>query len=60
MKLNPVKEIERIGKFLNLDLQPEEIEQVCRMTSFESMSKNPTTNYQHWDTLGLRDKGPMF
>ena len=26
------------------------------MTSFETMKNDPRTNYEHWDTFGLRNK----
>lgn len=56
MKQNPAEQIQSIAKFLGLELQPEEVEQLTAITSFDSMKANPTTNYQHWDSLGLRDK----
>ena len=56
MKENPVREVERIAQFLNLSLQPDELEEVAQLTSFQSMKANPATNYEHWDSLGLRDK----
>ena len=56
MKQNPAEQILSIAKFLGLELQPEEVEQLTAITSFDSMKANPTTNYQHWDSLGLRDK----
>ncbi len=56
MKENPVREVERIAQFLNLSLQPDELEEIAQLTSFQSMKSNPATNYEHWDSLGLRDK----
>ena len=56
LKQDPVGEIEKVAKFLGLELQQEELERVAEITSFNSMKENPRTNYQHWDNLGLRDK----
>ena len=38
------------------NLDDEEIEAITKLTSFETMKNDPRTNYEHWDTFGLRNK----
>ena len=54
MKHDPGQVIEKIAKFLNVPLSPDLKSKIVKETSFEVMKKNPATNYEHWDTYGLR------
>ena len=36
-------------------LDEEEIEAIQKLTTFEAMKKDPRTNYEHWDTFGIRN-----
>lgn len=51
--------IREIASFIVPDntcsLNEEEIEVIERLTSFESMKKDPRSNYEHWDTFGIRN-----
>ena len=33
----------------------ESTSKIAQETTFEKMKANPTTNYKHWDTYGLRN-----
>ena len=55
MKKNPKNEIRQIAKFLDIPLSEERLEDIAKETTFEAMAKNPSTNYEHWDKIGLRD-----
>ena len=55
MKKNPKIEIQKVARFLNVELSEERLEVITKETSFEAMKKNPSTNYKHWDKYGLRD-----
>ena len=55
MKKDPKNEIRQIAKFLNIPLSEERLEDIAKETTFEAMAKNPSTNYEHWDKIGLRD-----
>jgi hypothetical protein len=57
MKKDPEKVIEEIATFLEVPLTPEWKETVVTETSFEFMKANSSTNYKHWDQLGLRNPG---
>ena len=54
MKANPQKVIEDIATFLDIQVNPEQLEAIAEATSFEAMKANPSTNYSHWDQYGLR------
>ncbi|XP_040571686.1 sulfotransferase 1E1 [Lepeophtheirus salmonis] len=57
MKKNPADCILKIADFLGLDTPSDEIlYKILSNTSFESMKKNPSTNYSHWIPFGLRLK----
>ena len=55
MKKDPKNEIRQIAKFLDIPLSEERLEDIAKETTFEAMAKNPSTNYEHWDKIGLRD-----
>jgi len=48
--------LQKIAAFLNKDLDEEDLMKIVRHTSFESMEKNSSVNYEHWDDLGFRNK----
>ena len=51
----PTEVIERIAKFLKVEVDQEDVERLVDLTSFEQMKKNPRTNYEHWDIWGIRN-----
>lgn len=53
---SPLDSIRNIAKFLGVEASPERLESIARITHFEAMRKNPSTNYGHWDDLGLRNE----
>lgn len=48
--------IERIASFLGKSLNEDEINKIAVHCSFDSMSRNSSVNYEHWDDLGIRKK----
>ena len=56
MKSCPAKVIAAIAAFLDIKVTQVDIDEIAAQTSFESMRRNPSTNYEHWDHFGLRHK----
>ncbi|NXU56857.1 ST1C1 Sulfotransferase, partial [Turnix velox] len=54
MKENPKKEIEKIIKFLEMDVSQEVLNKIIHHTSFEMMKENPMANYTK-DFAGIMD-----
>ncbi|NXL92651.1 ST1C1 Sulfotransferase, partial [Alectura lathami] len=54
MKENPKREIQKIMKFLEKDLDPEVLNKIIYNTSFEIMKENPMANYTK-DFVGIMD-----
>ena len=56
---NPKEVIRSIASFIQMGdlekLDEEEIEAIQKLTTFEAMKKDPRTNYEHWDTFGIRN-----
>lgn len=57
MMEDPKKAVKRIAEFLAVEATDEQVDDICRQTSFEAMKANPRTNYEHWKTFGLKVKG---
>jgi len=59
LKIAPQDVIRKIASFLmsseQYNLDDEEIEAITKLTTFETMKSDPRTNYEHWDTFGLRN-----
>jgi len=54
---DPITVIQNIARFLGKSVSSEDIDKIVQHTSFQAMSENPSVNYSHWDSLGLRKKG---
>jgi hypothetical protein len=57
MSKDPAESIKKIATFLGKHLSPEEVNVLVEHTSFERMKSNPSVNYEHWDSLGIRNTG---
>ena len=55
-KLNPKEFIKNIANYLNVELTDEKLRKILEITSFESMKKNPQTNF----TSNRRKEEPEF
>ena len=44
-----------IGNDKSCSLDVEEVEAIEKLTSFEAMKCDPRSNYEHWDTFGIRN-----
>ena len=40
-------------------LDVEEVEAIEKLTSFETMKCDPRSNYEHWDTFGIRNTNQL-
>lgn len=45
-----------IAKFLDVSLTDDELATINQHCTFDSMKNNPSTNYKHWDDIGVRKK----
>ena len=48
---------QKIATFLGKHLSNEEVTTLVEHTSFNRMKTNPAVNYEHWDSLGIRNVG---
>ncbi|XP_064596297.1 sulfotransferase 4A1-like [Liolophura sinensis] len=53
LHMNLSHEVERISKFLNKPLTPEQVVTIVDHCSFDSMKKNDKVNYRWWDERGI-------
>ena len=54
---DPQKQIQRIAKFLNIDLTPDMVDSIAEQTLFKNMKKNPAANMYWTDRYRDDDHG---
>ncbi|RWS02980.1 estrogen sulfotransferase-like protein [Dinothrombium tinctorium] len=58
LQTNFEREVDKICQFFDKPkLSDDEMRNLKKHCSFESMSLNPSVNYEHWDAIGVRKKG---
>lgn len=62
LQKHPTHVIKRVANFLGVEASDADIEYIAACTSFSSMSKNPSVNYEHWKDLGFayKEKGQFL